>query len=249
MERVASIEVVIVAVLVTSCVFAWDGLVRRHIRLTRGLLQARINLRGVPATLLGLVGLCVAALAFTATAQQSGYVVRACRRSAACIAHTLLLPVFTTWQTVVCLLIVVLVFGPWLRGALDLHGPYRRVWLAPGVWDSEKDILARVSTRCQEAHVAMPEQDSVLAVAGWVRQRTSFISIVTRKNVTQGMRGEVTRLASVLLASAGAEELDMQSDALNVVVPTVVEYYRDLYERAAEAYPWLRAKSRRRRHR
>ncbi len=50
MNQTSATEAVVIGIFLVAVVFTWDGLVRRHIRLSRALLQWQVNIRGCSPT-------------------------------------------------------------------------------------------------------------------------------------------------------------------------------------------------------
>jgi hypothetical protein len=227
-EPQASVEIGILGAFLVAVVFGWDGLVRRHIRLMLDVTAFHISLRGLRAVLFGGLWLTVGVADVLLSSTQLQLIAARCHQSVPCVARTILIPPFTTWYTIVGLLIEVGGFCVWARGALDRQGPFRSRWIAPGVWMSEKETVARASQALQEAHLPTVDPDTILVIARWVRQHIALFTLVDRRRITHHSRLDPGAIEQMLLNRRDWQQFKLSQQSLRTVIIAIAEYYRDL---------------------
>ena len=151
MSQVAAAEAVVVFGFLVALIGIWDGLIRRHIRLSIDVIQLHIIVRGILAIALGSLCLLLAVLFAQLIIRYTANAVTDCRGQMTCIAGRILTPPFTTWPTALITVIAVAVFANWASDALDYGGPYRRHLLAPGVSDMTKRFWLSLRAICTQA--------------------------------------------------------------------------------------------------
>ncbi len=249
MNQTAATEAVVIGIFLVAVVFTWDGLVRRHIRLSRDLLQWQVNIRGMPAVLLGSLAVIVGVIDGTVIIQQLRLMSESCRASIQCLAGQALLPLVSSWPVVGLMIIELGAFSIWLMGAFELRGPYRRTLLAPGVWNSEKDMVAVVARRLQEAHLPRVDDDVVLLMGREIKQRLGMRALSALKHRAADSRLDADRVLEAVLQSAKLKYAQVPSEVIRVVAAAIAEHYFDLYKRVPVAYHWaLNPERRGRRH-
>jgi hypothetical protein len=249
MNQTAATEAVVIGIFLVAIVFTWDGLVRRHIRLSRDLLQWQVTIRGMPAVLLGSLAAIVAVIDGSAIIQQLRLMSESCRASIQCLTGQALLPLVSSWPVVGLMIIEIGAFSIWLMGAFELRGPYRRTLLAPGVWNSEKDLVAVVTRRLQEAHLPRADDDVVLLMGREIKQRLGTRALSALKHRTADGRLDADRVLEAVVQSATFQYPQVPSEVARVVAAAIVEYYLELYKRVPLAYRWALNPERRGRRR
>jgi hypothetical protein len=132
------------------------------------------------------------------------------------------------------------VFALWVSGANDMAGPYGRRHLAPGVWDTDKAIVAAVSSQLQAQQLPGVNPDTVIEMASWVRQSLMMFRGVHRDTVTRNGRLDADALVEVLMSTRAVGKFGVAETPLRVTLKAIAEYYREKYEQAARVWPWRR---------
>lgn len=240
MNSVAAAEAVLLLFLLVGLMGAWDGLVRRHIRYDVDVVQLHVSFRGWVAVATGIVGAMLALLAGKIAVTATWQTVIGCRNGIACATDKLVLPLLTTWQALLVVIVTFVVFALWASGAGDLTGPYTRRYLAPGVWDTDKEILAAVSGRLHARRLPNVNADTVMEMASWVRQSLMLFRRAHRDTVTRNGRLDPAALVEVLISTRAVHKFGVDEAPLRVVLKAIADYYRDKYEQAARVWPWRR---------
>jgi hypothetical protein len=238
----AQIQTVVFLFGVIAVTGTWDGLVRRHIRLSFDGLGMFVLWRGIPAILVGLVSLLLLLFIGLVEVMTIRPVIAACHVMTCTLQQTVLV-LFTTWQSIVTVGLFGFLFAYWLWGAFDLRGPYRRQLLAPGVWYKEKEVVALVTQELCAHHLPPIDDDTILRTA-----RTLIINIGKYRSILEDPQDEgepvtIEALAQVyqeINASRKWRENRGLSEAQRRMATTILRYYLDLHERAVEKWPWLR---------
>lgn len=238
MQHTGAVEVGLLAVFLIGVVFAWDGLVRRHIRLARDIIAMQVDIRGWPAILVGLLGLACMLFAGTISIQNLVPIAHFCGFSAACLWQNLVVPPFTWWAPVVGLVISIVAFALWVSGASDLSGPYRRQWLAPGVSDNEKIIVEQVRAALNAAQLPPVDSDAITRAATWIRRNFGFTAMKVRPTETQTHPIDSNQVMQLMRATRTFTSAQVSEAQARVMLRVIVKYYADLYTQVGQAYLW-----------
>ncbi len=240
MQHTGAAEVGLLALFLGGIVFAWDGLARRHVRLTRDLINLQVDIRGVPAILPGILGVGLLLFAGTTSVVQLWVIARQCDGSAVCLWHSLVVPPFTSWSSVLVLVMVVAAFALWARGASNLSGPYRWRWLAPGVCEDEGVLVERVRADLDAAHLAPVDTDVMTRAITWVRRNVGLTTLKVRSTGTQEQPINSHLIFQLMRADKNSPSSQVSDEQAYVMLRVMVNYYADLHTRAARAYLWKR---------
>lgn len=227
---------------IISIMGIWDGLVRRHIRLSYDALELFILLRGIAAILVGL--LSAACLLFVIQVEIIGAQkpVAACP-SFFCIVQETILVLFTTWQSIFVVLLCSFVFGYWLWGAFDLKGPYRRQMLAPGVWYKEKVVVEQVHQQLLTHRLSpMSDEYIIRAARTLIINLKTYAALQPPRQVTNGHL-DPKALAEIYIqinppSRRIAARISLQEQ--RIMVTTILRYYLELHGRAVAKWPWIK---------
>ncbi len=143
---------------------AWDGLVRRHIRLRPGLQTKSLLIRGPLAVFVGILCVLLLVILYRLASIGMPALTRGCASSLCVFERSVVLP-FTTLPSLLVLALVTALFIPWLRGMFDLDGPFRTLMLAPGVWYRERELIPLVRQRLLEHGQRTVKLELVLELA------------------------------------------------------------------------------------
>jgi hypothetical protein len=215
----------------------WDGLIRRHIRLSFDPLGMFIILRGVPAVLVGLVSAVL--LLFVARLEMIEVQdVQASCASLTCILQHTVFDLFASLQSLFVLLLFSFVFVYWLWGAFDLNGPYRRQMLALGVWYEEKEAIRQVRQQLQDHHLPPRSDEHIIRAA-----RTLIINLKAYAKIQGSERLDPKALADIYVHINPPRRRDISRASLQaerIMAQTILQYYLDLHDRAVVKWPWIR---------
>jgi hypothetical protein len=236
MSATGAIESGVIGIFLAAVVFIWDGLVRRHIRLTYDLAGWQVNIRRVPAVLLGGLGAVVGIIDGQVIIQQLSLMAGRCRGTFPCMAQQALSPLISSWQVVVAMILELGVFAIWLMGAFELHGPYRRRLIAPGVWFNEKDLVDAVARDLREARMPSVDDDMVLLMGSEIRQLIGLRGLSALKNRTAVGWLEVDPTIRAVISAPRYRTSRISPEVLRVVAASIAEYYFKLYTRVPQAY-------------
>ena len=219
---------------------AWDGLVRRRIRIRRGIWYAPLNLRGLPAILVGILCLFLLLLLFRLAVPAVRATVTGCN-DPLCAVSRVVVPPFTNPIAAIVIVTSVFVFAMWLAGIKDHDGPFRSYLLAPGVWYHEREVVALVQQREQKAHKTSVEVDTILAASDRVLRVLHGVSPTMDRS---GPAGEpLTRDSAIrwVVRTAGARRRNgSAAPARPFIVETIAGYAIDRLEAAERRWPWRR---------
>lgn len=225
-----------------SLMGTWDGLVRRHIRLSYDVMDMFILLRGLPAFLVGLLSaaclLFMCDLEVTATHTS----VAGCL-SFACVLQQTVLVLFTAWQSIIVVILCTALFLYWLWGAFDLKGPYRLQMLAPGVWYKEKEVVEQVTQQLQVHHLPPLSDEQIIRAARAliINMKMYASSQPPRQVLGEQLDRKVLTDVYMLLNPPKRREADRQStQSRRIMAETILQYYLDLHEQAVKKWPWIR---------
>ena len=227
---------------IISLMGTWDGLVRRHIRLSYDVMDMFILLRGLPAFLVGLLSaaclLFMCDLEVTATQTR----VAGCP-SFACVLQQTVLILFTTWQSIFVLLLVIAFFLYWLWGAFDLKGPYRRQMLAPGVCYKEKEVVEQVTQQLKSHHLPpLSDEQIIRAARTLIINLKMYVSFQSpRRVLSEQLDPKALADVYMIFNPSKRREADRESiQARRMMARTILRYYLGLHEQAVEKWPWIR---------
>lgn len=219
---------------------AWDGLVRRHIRLRPGLQTKSLLIQGPLAVIVGIF--CVLLLVFLYRLASIGMpaLTRGCASSLCLFERNVVLP-FTTLPSLLVLALVAALFIPWLRGMFDFDGPFRTLMLAPGVWYREREAftLARTALDLEgkapvPANVILDLADNLLlnfhGVSPTMPAPNSTTPPPTRDMVVRAFTS-----SSLVRKRRGATKV-----AQRVIIAAMAPYIIDKLEAAERRWPWRR---------
>lgn len=240
MSQLAATETVVVMFLVITAMGAWDGLVRRNVRTDIDVIQLHIHVRKVPAMIIGAASLVVFVALIKLSFAHVLAVLSGCGRSLPCSAGQVLYPLISSWQTALCVAVAAVLLGQWLCGVRNIHGPYRRHLLAPGVWDSEEELLALIESSLNEHHLPPVGQDTLLDVASWVRQILMVFKGRARETIMRDGHLDAGKLVQVLADTRTEKKFHIGEPALSIVLRTIAQYYQRKYGEAARVWPWRR---------
>jgi hypothetical protein len=238
----AGLQAIVFMFGITGIMGTWDGLVRRHIRLSFDALDVFVLLRSIPAILVGLVS--AACLLFVIQFEMIGAQkpVAACP-SFICIVQQTVLVLFTTSYSIFVVLLYSFLFAYWLWGAFDLKGPYRRQMLAPGVWYKEKEIVGQVTQQLQAHHLPPLSDEQIIRAARTLIINIKMYASFQPPRQVLGEQLDRKALTDVYILSNRPKrrEADRKStQARRIMAETILRYYLDLHEQAVKKWPWIR---------
>jgi hypothetical protein len=178
----------------------------------------------------------VAVIDGSAIIQQLHLMSESCRASIQCLAGLALLPLVSSWPVVMLMIIEIASFSIWLIGAFELRGPYRRTLVAPGVWNSEKDMVAVVASRLREAHLPRVDDDIVLCMGSEIKQRLGMRALSALKNRKADGALDADPVIEAMVQSARLKYTQLPTEVVRVMAAAIAEYYLGLYKRVPVAY-------------
>jgi len=193
--------------------------------------------RGAGAFVVGLFSVGLFALLGQLTSGFWSHVGRVCG-SLPCALQVSVLPAFLNWLTALVMLASLAMFINWARGALDLHGPYQRRLLAPGIWFDEKALLKRVAQELARAHLPAVDEETVLNVATVVAYTVPGLLVNTPASLQTQGHVDPEAVLGMFRNIRVTDRLPLHSASRQVVLTAVVGYCLDVYERALQVWPW-----------
>jgi hypothetical protein len=242
-QAAASTQVLVIIFGTIGIMGMWDGLVRRHIRLSMEARGLFIFLRGIAAILVGIVSTLPLYFAAGLEAEHVD-AVRATCSSFSCVFRQTVLVLFL-WPYVLGTLLFLIVFLLWLRGALELQGPFRRRMFAPGVWYEEKALVELVRKRLEEAQLPLVDDNVIIRTArgvpAWIRSSKDDPQVLLKNgNLDTAVLAKRFAMFEGIRARRKYPAHPERSKALQVMASTIVTYYFDRHEQAVEKWPWRR---------
>jgi hypothetical protein len=231
----------LIALFLFGVTFTWDGLVRRHLRITYLFLRTDWHARGWKAVCLGVVSLVVTLLLAWGLVASLGSLLPPCHGAGGCVALTILLLPVSSLAGALAFLLGAFYFVYWAVGALEMDGPFARTFLAPGVIYREKTLVQRVSQRLLDAHLPPIPSDVIQRAGGYMRFGIGMNALAGRY---KGMEAGAVR-ESVIEMALGQSRQDfpqLSEPARRILVTTMVDYRRELAAQVAQVYPWKRPK-------
>jgi hypothetical protein len=218
----------------------WDGLVRRHIRVRPGEWLPSLAVRGLAA--IGIGATCLAFLLIIGHLEMSelSAAVAGCA-DPLCVLGRIVSPPFTSTGDTIILLALATVFLPWLKGMLDLDGPFRTRLLAPGIWYRERELLTVACKSLQEHKKSPVDANLILEIANDVLRLFHGISPtmsapdVTASPPTIDMVVRSLTHSSLVRQRRGATEGEQR-----LILEAITPYIIAKLEAAERRWPWRR---------
>ena len=220
---------------------AWDGLVRRHIRVrvATKLPGLSLSVAGPLAMLMGSVcALFLFALVRVAAPPISATVMGC--PDPGCALGRLFGPLFTNLTYVIILVAVAATFVPWLWGIRDMEGPFRTQLLAPGVWFRERECVTRAQQRLRAAGQPPVDVNAILKLVDALV--LYFGGLSPTMSVADPSETPPTRemVVQALANSTGWTPRNVSAKARRLMVEAIALYMIEQYEAAERRWPWRR---------
>jgi hypothetical protein len=237
MQSIAAVETTIIIFVVIFAMGTWDGLIRRHIRVSIDPIGLFLHIRGGSALLLGALSLLVEIGLFRISLPYLLLAWLHCSiTKEVCLYTSLVEPILSWWASMLGLAMSVTIFALWIPGALDMQGPYHDRFLAPGVWYREKEMAMTVQ-EALSAHQCPPmQEDKIINVS----ERMLYDLHFFKRVLTQTRPLDPVIMAEVYLPRARKQFRTFPSRTSRVVTETIFRYYFTKYEQATHIWPWLR---------
>jgi hypothetical protein len=241
-SNLATIACGLIAFFLISVTFAWDGLVRRHIRFTYLALRSDWHLRGWMAIAFGVISAGVAVLCAWGAGDVLGELFVPCRGSGACMAQTVITLPVSSWAGAIAFALGLYHFLSWSVGAFEMDGPYARTFWAPGVIYREKTIVRRVSQRLAEAGAPPLSSDDIVRASVIVQFSMGIGGLAVRRRARSEGSSVRDGLIEMAERQIGQEMPDVSAAARRILATTLIDYRQELATQVAQVYPWKRPK-------
>jgi hypothetical protein len=238
----ATIACGFIAFFLIGVTFAWDGLVRRHIRFTYLALRSDWHVRGWQAICLGALSAGAAVLCAWGLQDVLSELFVPCQGSGVCMARTVLTLPVSSWAGAVVFVAGLYQILTWSVGAFEMDGPFERVFWAPGVIYREKTIVRRVSQRLAEAGAPPLSSDDIVRASVIVRFSMGTRGLAVRRHAEAEGSSVRDGLIEMAERQIGQEMPDVGAVARRILVTTIVDYHQELAAQVAQVYPWKRPK-------
>ena len=211
---------------------AWDGLIRRHIRITNDAFQLYVSIRGQAAATVGTVCLFLAIGGIAGLVNVIGGVVSGCRGTLTCVVQNMVLAPVSSWEMGFLSVVTLFVFVLWVIGASDLQGPYRKIPIGRGIWVHEKDLIRLAIQRLSADGLPILADDVILRTARLVRQNTAMLGLFARHQIHTADSIDQQKLADMVAAMRANDGDAISPEARRVLIEAILDYYHDVYRRA-----------------
>jgi hypothetical protein len=218
---------------------AWDGLVRRHVRLSARFRFGDLHIRGIPAVVIGILSAGALYIMLKVGITELGLVSQACDDLGCVVQTTLVSLFFDGWGTVFALLMLGY-FILWTLSIREMQGPYQIFPVAPGVGFDECVIVRRIQERLRKAKLEPVSSDIIVRTVCEIRWRGGTFGLYK----TRDLGTSPTLHRRSLLRTLGRLDIDALAKLTprqrNIGIRETVDYIRDWRIRGIKAYPWNR---------
>lgn len=219
---------------------AWDGLVRRHIRVRLNEQFAPLLIEGPMAFVIGLLSLLFLFLLCAFTASGLPVLLADCQTPVCALERIVFLP-FTTGFSLFLMALTAGLFLPWLHGMFDLDGPFRTRMLAPGVWYREREVVTLARQALERQKQPAVDTRVILELADSLLRNFHGISpTMPAPGATAHLPTADMVVRSFAHSSLVHERRGATETAQRVIIEAIVPYIITRLEAAERRWPWRR---------